>query len=145
MMSRYTAFGSKPSKTVLLTHLHDGTQRATLTSAQLFSTNRNERPGHLVQGLQPSLQAAQFIWGGHRSLTRRTYTTPRYDFVYFWEVREVTPFPVSGQLLALWTAKLGSHGPHTNTNKSYLTGLKLLHIDVGFSTEPFCNHHLQLV
>jgi hypothetical protein len=49
------------------------------------------------------------------------------------------------QLLALWTAKLAERGMLMKTTKSYLTGLKSLHIDLGLSTEQFGNYRLQRI
>jgi hypothetical protein len=130
----------------LLTHSHDGTQKKSLTSAQIYSRyNCNDAPDTWYEDCNLPPQAAQYFWWGLSSQTRRTYTTPRNDFVHFSAVRGVTPFPASEQLLALWTAKLGERGLRTKNIERYLTGLKSLHIDLGLSTEPFGNHRLQRI
>ena len=131
---------------LVLTHSHDGTQKKSLTSAQLYSEyNRNDAPDPYYEDCDLPLQAARYLWWGLSSQTRLTYTTQRNDFVHFCTVRGVTPFPASEQLLTLWTATLCERGLRTMTIKRYLTGPMSLHINLGLSTKPFGNHRLQRI
>ena len=89
--------------------------------------------------------AARYLWWGLSCQTRCTYTTTRNNLVHLCTVRGVTPFPALGQLGELWTGKIGECGLRTKTLKSYLTGLKSAHIDLGLSTEPVGNHYQQRI
>ena len=48
-------------------------------------------------------------------------------------MRGIKPaFPVSSQTLYNWVAHLDNKRPKSKTLKSYVTGVKLVHIDIGY-------------
>jgi hypothetical protein len=105
----------------------------------------NDAPDSWYEDCNLPRQAARYLWWGLSSQTRRTYTTPRNDYVHFCALRGATAFPASEQQLLVWVSKLGERGLRTKTIKSYLTGLKSLHVDLGLGTKPFGNPRLQRI
>jgi hypothetical protein len=81
------------------------------------------------------------LWWGLSQNTRKTYNTARRSYTTYCALNEPRrpPFPVTAPLICNWVASLGGRVKPA-TMKSYITGLRSLHIDMGLPTDGIFDH-----
>jgi hypothetical protein len=88
-----------------------------------------------------SRPAARYLWWGLSQNTRKTYNTARRSYTTYVALNEhnARPFPVTVPLICNWAASIGGRVKPA-TIKSYITGLRSLHVDMGLPTDGIFDH-----
>jgi integrase len=111
-----------------------------LPDPQALMGGLHEAPDSWYRDCDLPKRAARLLWWGLSSGTRRTYQTPRNNYVRFCAMEGILrPFPATPYYLCLWVDSMAAQRPElqAKTISAYLVGLRSLHIDLGFSTDHF--------
>ena len=80
-----------------------------------------------------SRESARALWWGLSTKTRKTYSTSVKSYTFFCAVRGIQPaFPATTETLCDWVCHLSNKRPKNKTIKAYITGVRSMHVDMGY-------------